>query len=181
MYRSLNMYLNTNSDISMHTWWHSAKKYPNRTNRVSSVISVLCGMQPRGMQHNPGRNICKLCSQRQNETNEHILLYCSALNDTRKTHIHHIKSTMPNALLNDFSKMNSEQQLYFLISCLGESFVPEYDTIYDTILNYVYCLYMARDELYIDALGRENVISLLMIQGYIAYRPSGRQRWMIQL
>ena len=52
LYKELSFYIVAVNRISLHAWWRLTKIKPQLSNHICSVISVLCGGQPRGSQGN---------------------------------------------------------------------------------------------------------------------------------
>ena len=132
--------------IAIHTWWVFSNKFPHLLRKVSSVVSLLCGTQPKGLQC--FQTMCKLCANRQTDCVEHILFVCESLNSIRIEHLRKISGSMTIAMVNEFSHMTPDRKVVFLISGLNASYTWEWAEIYSNIANFVYTMYSVRFKLY---------------------------------
>ena len=87
----------------MHAWWSLFKSRPKLGKAVSSVMAVLLGGQPSGMQSNFNHSPCNICCERAEDCSKHVLLHCSALNDIRKKYFEKIIDKMPSAMKMSFN------------------------------------------------------------------------------
>ena len=106
LYKELDIYLESIKDIKMSCWWTVARYKPQATKNISSVLAVLFGGQPRGLQNNIAGTSCKLWHMAVRETPQHVLFMCPGLEAQREALWHDVIRTMPNALTSDITRLN---------------------------------------------------------------------------
>ena len=153
LYDSLKLYMSITSTISMNAWWYFANYFPQFTKKVSAVIAVMCGAQPRGMHC--AMNICALCASRQPDGPEHVLFMCEALSLLRTMLINDIVSKMPSAMQGSYSRMMPIEKVVFLISGFNCGYyTKEWAHMYRATACFVYHMYKQRHKMYTElALG----------------------------
>ena len=122
LYRELYVYGESVNGIKIHPWWILVAKKPSFMPIVSSVMALLMGEQPRGMQQNIGQARCRIC-QTGPDKPYHVLFECKALDNKWSLILSCIVCCMPSGMTQDFQKMNNEHKASFLISCLQCSYV----------------------------------------------------------
>ena len=55
----------------------------SRVNKISAVMAVLMGNQPKGLQCNFNNKLCRLCSVRDIDSAKHIIFTCDSLREHR--------------------------------------------------------------------------------------------------
>ena len=149
LYRGLTGYLETHKNIQIHAWWKLAKMKPGITRKVSSIMAVFMGGQPRGLQRNMGSNKCGLCgSYTDRYTPLHILFKCSVLENVRKTAWQALISAMPPRMAIDIERKNMSERCRFLLSAWGGSYIMEWTDLYCATVSYVHVLYAERANIY---------------------------------
>lgn len=88
--------------------------------------------------------ICKLCGSGQPEDLAHLLFVCDYFQDWRSTLWNNVVSETPFAMSVDIALMNPWQRTHFLMSGLGGVYVPEWDTLYDAVIEFIFCMYRYR-------------------------------------
>ena len=127
------------------------RKFPHIKKKVSSVIAVLLGSQPKGLQRNIGQNTCCLCGIK--ESPQHILFQCQPLNTIRTRVWADVLSVMPLGMAADLSALDPDSKTAFVLSGMNTtSFIEEWEDIYYKMANFVYCIYRERMLLY-DEMG----------------------------
>ena len=107
------------NDIKMDVWWIFYKYNPEWTTKVSRVLAVLLGTQPRQMQifHDSIYIICQLCKPCVHESAQHVLFYFSELEAVRRDAWERVKFTMAKAMVD--SLHNSNETIKLMLSGLG--------------------------------------------------------------
>ena len=149
MYSSLRLYRKSTNDISLNCWWYYVKTKPNMSRRVSSVIAVLVGSQPSGLQRNHGASSCGLCGCQEDAS--HVIFDCIKLSDKRRQLWSQVESTMPQGLRNDINDMTSIEKSIILLSGFGNKFIREWSELYKNAAIFIHEMYVTRSECY-DAL-----------------------------
>ena len=88
--------------------------------------------------------ICNLCNSGQAEDLAHLLFRCDHFKDLRQSLWCNVQSKAPLAMLNDMNTMSQSQRTHFLMSGLGGDFIPEWDDLYEAILEFIVSLYNCR-------------------------------------
>ena len=151
LYGSLKAYSIIMQNIKIHPWWILTKNKPHLTRYVSSVIALLLGSQPRGLQRNFQNNLCNVCNARCLDTIEHVLFQCHCLKQLRRTWLYTIVSCMPRAMALDFLKLSYKEATELILNGLKCSkYVPEWIDILANICKFVHFMYKRRAELLDD-------------------------------
>ena len=135
-------------NITMHPWWCFVKASPRYYRKVSSILAIICGSQPKFHQCNFDNNLCGLCCDRQAETPVHILFQCPCLNIDRDYYLSRVRFSMPFALRNEFINMTDREKCQFLLSAMNTKFNADWLSIYESISDFVHELYRKRKKLY---------------------------------
>ena len=131
--------------IKMSIWWSFAHKRPSIVYKISSVLAVLMGNQPKGLQCNLRQRMCKLCSNRSLDSTKHILFECDSLAMYRNTHLSVVTNSMPTGMRNSFLSLPDDKKLELLLSGLHcNSLIEEWDNIMRNICEYVHGIYWER-------------------------------------
>ena len=136
------------SNIKIHPWWLFVKDDPIYCTKVSGVLAVLMGAQPKKYQRNFGHSRCKICGDFESENIEHILFTCNALEPYRNILWDNILLKTTNPLKLDIMQMTIRERSTFLLSCLNESYTPEWKDLYKAIAHFIYKMYVHRALLY---------------------------------
>ena len=151
MYKELGVYLKCISAIKILPWWLYAQKCPHHKVRISCIIAVLMGSQPKGMQRNIGKKKCHLCGM--SESPKHILFECPKLVNPRTQSWEGVLGVMPHSMMIDVDQLNMADKTAFILSGMNSaSFIVEWADIYYQIANFVYSVYKTRMLLY-DEMG----------------------------
>ena len=147
MYDRLKIYRVTIVSISMHAWYIFSNQYPQMCKKVSAVIAIACGTQPKGM-YCTTTNTCVLCTRRAPDSPEHILFWCEVLSQIRDNHMQRIISEMPRALQLSFESMPPSEKVVFLISGFRCEYTREWSQIYKECANFVFSMYKERHNIF---------------------------------
>ena len=115
--------------------------------KVSSVIAVLMGTQPSGLQRNHGSSCCGLCGT-ENENSIHILFECDKLNTFRTPMWNQVIESMPDGLKTEMNTRDNNEKAIVLLSGFGRSFIREWTQLYMASANFVHTVYYNRSQLY---------------------------------
>ena len=89
------------------------------TRRISAVVAVLTGCQPKGLQCNIGRTFCNICDKRAIDNSLHVLLKCDALNVLREACMNSILQSMPDNMKTSYSRLTDAEKIVFMLSGLN--------------------------------------------------------------
>ena len=149
MYPELKYYIKGVSEIRMIVWWSLARKHPHLMNKVSAVVAVIMGSQPKRLQCNFRHKLCRLCDLRIKDTPLHTLMSCTQHTEKRDHHLRNIVSSMPVAMANSFDNMTPEEKFTFMLSGLQcRSIIEEWKDIMVKICSFVFEIYTIRKQLY---------------------------------
>ena len=150
LYRRLSIYCDVVIDRRVIIWWKFVSRCSGAFKRVSAVVSLICGTQPRGLGANYGRFArCQICTSYEMETTTHVLFDCETLNITRDVVQRSLLDAMPDSMRHEFVKMDKLSRLKFLLSgFLVENYVPEWQDLYHKASSFVYELYRDRRNRY---------------------------------
>ena len=73
MYTELSIYTECVKSIKTHVWWFLARKRPYLIYKISALLSVCMGNEPKGMKCDFKRRLGFLCDARQAASPKHIL------------------------------------------------------------------------------------------------------------
>ena len=130
----------------MHAWWMFSCRYPHLGNETSSVVSIMCGSQPRQFQN--FTKICKLCPARIKDSAEHILFGCEALAKTHYKYMERVLSSMPPPMRRHFEDMLITEKTMFIVSGLNVKYTDEWSHLYSNIVKFVHNIYEERHDRY---------------------------------
>ena len=109
MYRELDVYRSSVYMINVNVWWKLTTRCPYLTRQVSSVMAVLMGVQPKGLEVHYRKcyeSTCKICCSRETDSAVHVLMECNGLKEHRDKHLTEISKLMPYAMKQDFIGCN---------------------------------------------------------------------------
>ena len=153
LYPELESYYEVTLDMKFHTWWKIAQKWPCLTSKISCIMSLLFGCQPKTLQRNFDSKFCKLCTNQHIENAQHILFECSAYESVRSLEWANVLKTMPKAMAEQPTQFPNNERLKAILSCLSGSVIDEWKSVYMAIADYVYKICVSRaqhyDELYV--------------------------------
>ena len=148
MYPDLENYYNCVTRPCLNVWWKYVAKFPNMNIYVRSLMAVLMGGQPLGLQCNFNSKMCKLCTYGNLENPAHVLFACSALQDTRDNTWARLLQVMPDAMSIGIENCNNDEKINQIFTCYGGSYISEWNEIYAQTAKMVYKMYHARYESY---------------------------------
>ena len=134
--------------IGMHPWWHFCKDHPHMTRKVSAVVSVLCGVQPKGMQFNFNGSPCGICGEHAREDAGHVLFDCAALAGARRVRWERLLASVPPPMAQDLDEMLTTERTELMLSGPGKLYIADWGHIYVAFAEYVYGMYMQRCDMY---------------------------------
>ena len=135
------------NNITLHTWWKIARVHPHLMKKICFVMSLLMGSQPKCFQCNFNRSTCALCCDGP-DVLCHILFQCEALNPERLVHWQTIVKEMPLAMSGEVSELPDQIKIEYLLSGLNNSYIHEWQNLYESIADFISIMYKKRHELY---------------------------------
>lgn len=148
LYGDLNIYSELVTSVKIHNWWIVTQKIPHIFKSLSSIMAILMGGQPNGLQRNFKSQSCQLCESNDKKDLIHILFNCSELNEVRTNNLTNLNKVMPRAMVEEFNGMNVAEKLKFLLSPLHSQYIAEWKDIYVEIAKFVNAIYSLRAKLY---------------------------------
>ena len=148
LYPELHIYRECISGPQMHAWYKYLDNHPYMYSPVSSVMAVLHGGQPKGIQCNFQSKYCQLCTLRARESPAHVLFECPALQETRHSTWPRLLRTMPTAMSESIQAISNDEKVRQIISCYGGSYIPDWNEIYTSTAQMVQKMYITRHALY---------------------------------
>ncbi len=131
-------------------WWFACKERPGLVKKCRILISLLAGELNLGCgkgRHIRRSSLCQLCEHYVEETISHFLLECSGLQEARGTLLKELFAVMPPGMVHSLSSMTHSKQAEFLLCTMGRTHVAEWEAILVKVIDLVYGLYRARDDM----------------------------------
>ena len=128
----------------MNAWWRYVDKHPHMNLYVRTLMAVLMGGEPKGLQCNFISNVCKLCLTGTTENPAHVLFTCPALLDTRNNTWPRLLHAMSHAMAESMTNCTHLDKLGQMLSCYGGSYIEEWDAVYTQTVQMVHQMYSAR-------------------------------------
>ena len=150
LYRQLNIYSIVTNGIAPHPWWRVSSKFPYLTRYVSQIMALIVGVNPKFHQRNFSSRSCKLCQTFCEDSVVHVLFQCPLLDDIRIQCWGDITGRMPIPMKDDVEKMTPQDKVIFILSCLGNTVVTDWELLYHGICIFVDRIYKMRSRLYDD-------------------------------
>ena len=147
MYSKLCIYNRYASEMKLHPWWEYVKLYPFMFKKVSAVMSVLMGDQPRGMQIFDQVR-CQICNDHKIDSSFHVLFECETLEDIRIPLLYKLYDCMPVCDKESYDGMINYDKLCFLLSGFMPKYNKSYDALYRNTASFVYSMYHKRYVVY---------------------------------
>ena len=145
MYTELSIYTDCVKSIKTHVWWFLARKRPYLIYKISALLSVCMGNEPKGMKCEFRRRLCFLCNTRQPASPKHILFECESFSSTRSSKLKVIIDSMPNGMRSSFMEMNLNEKTTLLLSGLHcNKYIEEWSQLLINICDFVYEIYRQR-------------------------------------
>ena len=135
------------NNIEIHAWWHAAHDIPHLSRKFFTIMSLLLGSPPSGMQCDIGKHTCSLCNEHVKPDAYHCLFACDSLRDIRQKSMERIRLSMPSGMQIDFDKMKSSQKLNFLLSGFNIKYTREWRILYENVARGVSDIYSKRTSL----------------------------------
>ena len=150
LYRRLSLYCDVVKERKIIVWWDFVRRCSGAFKRVSSVVALLCGTQPRGYGANFGPYArCQICTSYDMETSLHVLFDCETLSETRASVYTPLLDSMPTSMRREYEAMDKSARIRFLLSgFLVDKYVPEWQELYMKTSTFVYEIYRARRNRY---------------------------------
>ena len=122
MYGNLiDIYMSVQHDVTLNIWYKVSNALPHLSDSISTVMTLIMGCQPKGMQHNFSRHICPFCDVREFDSACHVLFKCQATRmcNYRKKGWESIMCTLPPNIQHHLNEINGELKTRFILTGLG--------------------------------------------------------------
>ena len=136
-----------NRMLLLHPWWVYVKFYPFMFKKVSAVMSILMGDQPRGLQIFDQVR-CQICNDHKVDSSFHVLFECVTLEDTRNPLLYKLYACIPECDKEAYDSMIDNDKLCFLLSGFLPNYNKSYDALYRNTAIFVFSMYQKRYEIY---------------------------------
>ena len=147
LYPKLNIYMAGVLSIRTHICWVLVHRYPHLFRKVSAVMALLVGSQPKYLQCFRLTRLCELCALCEMDTPEHLLLRCQAMDHIRTTYLSKLYDIVPYGMRVN-TMQDHEKMIFFLSGLHCSTFVDEWSEAFMCICSFVYAVYMQRKQLY---------------------------------
>ena len=106
------------------------------------------GGQPKFMMCNMKSKFCKMCFERARDDVPHILFECNRLKTVRDAAWEKVISSMPVSMRTDVNSMTPREKSVFILSCYGNTCIPNWTDMYLETINLVHKMYKERADIY---------------------------------
>jgi hypothetical protein len=120
----------------MSPWWHHAHVNPAVLHQSRVIIQLLLNKD----RHLHG--VCQCCKAYLPRSTEHALFECDATLEIRKSLWSKFKSSSPTNMVIGMNVMSTKERCNFILNGLNCIYVPEWKSVYDSLSEYVYKVYM---------------------------------------
>lgn len=148
LYSSLKLMIEVVPKPHVNIWWVVCKKNPHFRRHCTVMIKLITGnhnLNSGRRQYVVKTRTCQLCGIAE-ETVEHFLFACQATHVYRDVMWHQVTTSMPEAMSREVTSMNFDGRSVFLLSGLRSEYVTEWNSIYLSILTFVFKLYIVASE-----------------------------------
>lgn len=152
LYPRLSFFNNIVGDAEPAVWWIVCRNAPQYTRHCVNVIRLINGENK--LNSNRGRHTLEvrtstscLCSMFADETVEHLLNHCPALQTTRERLWQRFTSVAPTGLLESLAIMSEREKTLFLCSAFNSQYVREWQRIYQAAAVFISIMYETRCKL----------------------------------
>ena len=134
MYKEMQLYCERVTELRMHAWWVFVRNSVTAFNKVSCVMALLVGSQPKSFQRNMGSRNCNLCTDICKDTPVHILFECKGLEPHRNLIWQTVLDAMPTAMANHVKNISNYNKFCFIIGGLEcDKYIAERQSLYNCI------------------------------------------------
>ena len=149
LYTTLAVIKNVLPQIEIISWWRHAQENPAETKKCRSVMKLLLDchqLKSCRYRHNEGASdpFCDYCQCRVIENPSHVLFECDGNADIRKDLWDKVIVCCPDALAQQMQTMTVNDKAGFILTGLGNSYIPEWTTLFKQLANYIHKLYITR-------------------------------------
>ena len=85
-----------------------------------------------------------MCDLREQDNAIHILFVCPGLDSDRNKFWEVVTSVMPDSMKTDVNNMTPKGKTVFLLSCMGQSVILEWQLVYQATCSFVEKMYTQR-------------------------------------
>ena len=127
------------TDTEPWCWWKFAKKNPGYTKKCAKLLRLAIGASLH--ENDVSRDMCHACGDSVTSKGAHVLFSCCTLEGYRDMWRNNVCSSMPEALVREFDRMNVDERFLFIVNGLNDSMIGEWSEMYKGILLYVDRMY----------------------------------------
>jgi hypothetical protein len=120
---------------TMSPWWVLAHKCPLKAKQVRLIIQLLLDKD----RHKHNFNGC--CNECVIPSTHHILFECSSVRCERRELWDKVMGVCPPRLQAEFNMMSSDRKCEFVLNGFNCGFIPEWQTIYENICEFINVVY----------------------------------------
>ncbi len=136
------------SSLSISAWWRLCQNNPCIINKCKTAVKLLLDCHqlnvrvckyPNSLVKN---SLCTSCNMFTNDTIEHMLFECSSLCDVRKILWNNVINECPSEIfIRQMEEMEPDKRATYLVSCLNNSYVVEWNHLFIAIVNFIHVIY----------------------------------------
>ena len=150
LFPSMEILAETMPALEVNAWWAVAQQNPCYLNSCRIIMRLL--LDVHSLQNCKSRYdddvsaLCPHCEEYVCETVEHWMFECSKWGDVRHESWKDVMDNCPTDVLKThISGLLPRQRAKFLISCMYNSYIVEWNALYTSILNFVTKMHKIRD------------------------------------
>ena len=148
LYSSLRRLRQSMPSLSISAWWSLCQNNPCIVDKCKTAIKLLLECHQLNVRVCKYPNslvkssLCTSCNMFINDTIEHMLFECSSLYDIRKRLWNNIIDECPSEIfIRQMEQMDSDKRATYLVSCLHNSYIVEWNHLFNAIVTYIHVLY----------------------------------------
>ena len=135
--------------LKVNAWWMFVQKNPNYVSKCKIILKLFLEVHLLNSRRykfvNDVNPECDICDSSAPETVEHILFDCIGLNDIRKTLWNDVLQACPSETLKDhIMTMSLLNRTNFLLNCMGNGYVAEWNEFFSNIAIFISTMYNKR-------------------------------------
>ena len=144
-------FYNLLSSTDKQSWyWLYSQNNPSDTRKCRTFVKLLLQCHQLKAcrylykENGPADPFCEACDGRNVEDAKHILFECTGNARERIALWQTILDCCPDQLSRELMQMSIHDRVVFLLSGLGNCFIPEWSVIYNAIVKFIHSLYYGR-------------------------------------
>ena len=128
-------------------WWEYVQLNPSKTKKCRNIIRLLfdChSLKSCKFRYKKAMDpYCERCDGMLVENIEHIMFYCPANTQIRVETFEKLQGICPPAMYTDIVNLPISERTKFFLSGLNNSFIQEWNVIFDVLVDFVNRIYMS--------------------------------------